>query len=255
MRKILALLLMVLCLPPVVVQAETVVPVLMYHNLNETYAPENANIEMKPSEFEEQMVALLNAGYTPISLYQYARFEAGEETLPEKPVIITFDDGYLNNYTHAFPIVKKYNIPITIFVITQYMGMRDGVTYPHFTWEQAKEMQESGLVEIESHTCAHSDFMLADRETILKELRLSKYLIYKHIGKEAKFLAYPYGNYTPEVQKEARNAGYLGCVKVKAVTPGVNRKGDDIYALKRITASGGVSGAELIRCIEENKRW
>ena len=255
MKKIAILILIICNLIPVAVQAETVVPILMYHNLNDNYAIENANIEMTPAEFEEQMKALLEAGYIPITLYQYVDWENGKTELPDKPVIITFDDGYLNNYTHAFPIVKKYNIPITIFVITQYMGMRSGVTYPHFTWEQAKEMQDSGLVEIESHTCAHSNFLLADSETALREIRLSKYLIYKHTGKEAKFLAYPYGNYTEDVQKMAEKAGYIGCVKVKAVSPGVNRKGEDVYALKRITAYGGMSGEDLLNCIEENKGW
>lgn len=255
MKKIITFVLILCFLFPLTVQAETIVPILMYHNLNENYDPENANIEMTPSEFEEQMKALLEAGYQPITLYNYVEWENGKADLPEKPIIITFDDGYLNNYTHAFPIVKKYNIPITIFVITQYMGMRNGVTYPHFTWEQAKEMQDSGLVEIESHTCAHSNFLLADKETALREIRLSRYLIYKHIGKIAQFLAYPYGNYTEDVQKMAKEAGYIGCVKVKAVSPGVNRKGEDVYALKRITAYGGMSGADLLNCIEENKGW
>ncbi len=233
--------------------AETVVPILMYHNINETYLPENANVEMTPAEFKEQMEALLNAGYTPITLYDYVDWVNGMETLPEKPVIITFDDGYLNNYTHAFPIIKALNIPITIFIITDRMGMSDGVAYPHFTWEQAKEMLDSGLVDIESHTNMHSDLLLADEKTAINELRMSKYLIQKHLGRTANFLAYPYGNFTDAVKLQAQKAGYMACVKIKPQTQGVNKIDNDLYELKRITAFGGMSGEDFINYIEENK--
>ena len=254
MKKLFICVLFFICLATTV-SAETVVPILMYHNINDSYSPDNALVEMSTAEFKEQMLSLIENGFQPITLYDYIKWQQGEKELPQKPVIITFDDGYLNNYTHAYPIIKELNIPVTIFVITSRMGMSNGVTYPHFTWEQAKEMEESGLVDIESHTNMHSDFHLTDKKNAIAELRMSKFLIKKYLNKDAKFLAYPYGYYTDFVKAEAEKAGYSACVKIQTLNPGVNRKGQDLYVLKRITARGGMSGDELIKEIEINMEW
>lgn len=253
MRKILLVILLSVYFLTFNACAETVVPILMYHNINDNYSSDRYLVEMSTAEFEEQIVTLLSEGYTPITMYDYSAWQEGKKELPEKPIIITFDDGYLNNYTHAYPIAKKYNIPITIFVITSRMGMSDGVVYPHFTWSQAKEMEESGLVHIESHTNMHSDFNLSDPKNSVSELRLSKYLIKKHLDKDALYLAYPYGHYTEFAKEQAEKAGYKACVKITTVNPGVNRIDTDLYELKRITACGGMSGRDLINEIEKNR--
>lgn len=250
MKKFAACFVLIFCLIGQTVFAETVVPILMYHNLNNSYLPEHANVEMRPDEFREQVTTLISAGYTPIRLYDYTDWVNGKKDLPEKPIIITFDDGYLNNYTHAFPVAKELNIPITIFIITDRMGMSDGVAYPHFTWEQAREMNESGVVDIESHTNAHSDLFLADNKTVINELWLSKYLIKKHLNRDANYLAFPYGNYSDFVKQQAEKAGYKACVKIKPLAPGLNRKGDDVYELKRLTACGGMTGQDIIDLIQ-----
>lgn len=235
------------------VSAQTTVPILMYHNINPSYSPDRALVEMTQAEFKDQMTALLDNEYTPISLYDYKDWVNGEKNLPEKPVIITFDDGYLNNYTHAFPIIKELKIPVTIFVITGRMGMSDGVVYPHFTWEQAIEMENSGFVDIESHTNLHSDFHFADEKSMILELRLSKYLFKKYMNKDVEFLAYPYGHFNDKVKIEAEKAGYSACVKTDNTELSANKKDTDVYALKRITACGGMTGNELIRQIEYSK--
>lgn len=237
----------------VVVSAETTIPILMYHNINPSYSPDRALVEMTQDEFKDQMTALLQNDYTPITLYDYMDWNQGKKELPEKPVIITFDDGYLNNYTHAFPIIKELKIPITIFVITGRMGMSDGVVYPHFTWEQAKEMENSGLVHIESHTHLHSDFNFTDYNSMILELRTSKYLFKKYMNKDVKFLAYPYGHFNDEVKIQAEKAGYMACVKIDNNEVMSNHKGDDVYSLKRLTARGGMTGQELIKLIEYSK--
>ena len=86
---------------------DVIVPILMYHNLVEEYPLETAGANITPELFEKHIQTLLNQGYTPVSLSDYYAFVIGNKTLPDNPIVITFDDGYLSNYEVAFPILKK----------------------------------------------------------------------------------------------------------------------------------------------------
>lgn len=126
------------------------VPVLMYHNIG----GEN----LSPELFESHIAALAAEGYEAVSIQQMIDYVERGTPLPENPVCITFDDGYYSNYEYAFPVLQKYDMPATIFVIgssvghkTNYKDTEFPIT-PHFTFEEAKEMTDSGLVAIESHT-------------------------------------------------------------------------------------------------------
>lgn len=130
------------------------VPVLMYHHFDQTAQNETT---VSAALFEEQIRALSEAGYQAVSFEEMIRYVDDGIPLPEKPVCITMDDGYLSNYEIAFPILKKYNMKATIFAIGCSIG-RD--TYkdtafsitPHFSYAQAAEMMDSGLISIQSHT-------------------------------------------------------------------------------------------------------
>jgi len=126
------------------------VPVLMYHNIG----GEN----LSPELFESHIAALEKEGYQAVSLQQMMSFVERGTPLPENPVCITFDDGYYSNYEYAWPVLQEYNMQATIFVIgssvghkTNYKDTEFPIT-PHFTFEEAKEMTDSGLIAIESHT-------------------------------------------------------------------------------------------------------
>lgn len=131
------------------------VPILTYHSIVEN---PSSNSEISPETFEAQIKAIQELGYTSIMLEDLIAYVEKGIELPEKPICITFDDGYLNNYEIAFPILKKYQMKATIFVIgvsvgslTNYKDTNYPIT-PHFTYEQAAEMIESGLISIQSHT-------------------------------------------------------------------------------------------------------
>lgn len=259
MKKILIFTLAIFLVFPTIAFAngseELKIPILMYHNINDEYDVKDRTVEMSVSEFKDQMEAITKEGYESISLYQYVDYVSGKCDLPEKPIIITFDDGYLNNYTVAFPILKEMNIKATIFIITGRMGMQSGVKYPHFTWEQAKEMEDSGLIDIESHTNFHNELNNISYSNVAFELRKSKYLIDKYLNKNTSFLAYPYGFYNEYVKTAAEKAGYLASVRIISKNPGVNTKEQNIYELKRITAYGGMSGKDLIDSINRNMNY
>lgn len=130
------------------------VPVLMYHHLAER--PNESTI-VTPETFEHQLQVISDAGYHTVTVQDLIRYVYSGEELPENPVCITFDDGYLSNYEIAYPLLKKYGMKATIFVIgssvgcSEYKGSGRKIK-PHFSWAQAAEMMDSGLIDIQSHT-------------------------------------------------------------------------------------------------------
>ncbi len=131
------------------------VPVLMYHHL---MVEDNDNdMAISPALFESHLQTIRANGFTPISFAELENYVLAGAELPEKPVIITFDDGYLSNYEYAYPLLKEYGMKATIFVVGVTMGASTykdtGVEiYPHFDYSQAKEMADSGVIELGSHT-------------------------------------------------------------------------------------------------------
>ncbi|MGE5630187.1 MAG: polysaccharide deacetylase family protein, partial [Caulobacteraceae bacterium] len=132
------------------------VPVLLYHNLEQQYSGENTST-VSVEKFEKDLATIREAGYTPIFFDELSGFLEGKNVLPQKPIIITFDDGYASNYEYAYPLLKKYRMKAEIFIIGWNVGkhpfmLADTSIIPHFSWKQAKEMVDSGRVKIQSHT-------------------------------------------------------------------------------------------------------
>jgi len=160
-------------------------------------------VRMPPDQFEDQMAYLQDKGYQSISLDQFYQAEYFGETLPAKPIMITFDDGYADNYTTAFPILKKYGFTATIFMVSSYI---DGEGF--MTWPQLKELAANGW-QIEGHTANHTDLTKLDSKTVLSELKSSKELLEKGLGQPVDFFAYPYGDFNAGVVLAVKNTGYV----------------------------------------------
>ena len=230
--------------------SDTDVPILLYHNIAENYNAEDNLLHITPERFKEHMQALNNAGYTSISYKDYQNYVKGLGEIPEKSIIVAFDDGYLSNYTYAFPILKEFGMKAAIFIVTGSVD-NDKTVYPHFGYAQAKEMLDSGLIEIGSHTHSHRSFKDLSYEETVTELRKSKYLIEQNLGINCNLLAYPYGFDNDWTTNEAIKAGYE-VVNIVGDT-GTNRRSDGLYALKRLTVSGHLTPDELIALIVENR--
>ncbi len=225
----------------------TRVPILMYHHL----AEDVTNDEMvSPEQFEAQIRALSEAGYTGVSFDELQAYVLRGEPLPDKLVVITFDDGYLSNYKYAFPVLKEFGMKAAIFVVTGSVD-NEKTVYPHFGYAQAKEMLDSGLIEIGSHTHSHRSFKELSYEETVTELRKSKYLIESELKINCTLLAYPYGFENEWTKSEAIKAGYeiINLVGDK----GTNRPSDGLFDLKRLTVSGHLDGEELLEMIEKNR--
>lgn len=229
------------------VSANTHIPILLYHDVQLDYPADKAISTISPQVFEEHIVTLLNNGYTPIDFDDIYNASKGISTMPEKPVVICFDDGYIGNYTLAYPILYKHGVKATIFIVAQTVG-QVLPTSVHFDWEQAKIMQQSGLVSIQSHTYSHGDLTLMSNYDIERELRLSKYLIEKNLGTKCDYVAFPYGFYNQRIQDAAKRAGYT--VTAQVGNKGINTVGQlKSTPLIRITTFGSWSGEDVINII------
>ena len=208
--------------------AKNAVPVLNYHQINDR--DENA-LTVHTDQFEAQMKYLADNGYHTITPEDMVdAWENGKE-LPDKPVIITFDDGYADNYRNAYPILKKYNLQGTIFLISDFVS-----TYPNYlTWTQAEEMQESGLINFESHTLSHEQLDSTSPEETWNQVDGSKKALEWHLGKEINFLAYPCGSYDEELQRMVKDAGYKGAFTVNY---GLAGQQENRYLLDRVPIFG-----------------
>src|SRR5690606_38872582 len=130
------------------------IPILCYHNLS----PLRGSMNMTPERFESQIKYLKDNGFTIITLREAVDYLAGKrDSLPKKPIVITADDGWVSNFTYMLPIVKKYNVPVTLFIYPQTISEGKNA----LTWAQVKELQQTGLFDIQSHTWDHPNFKQA----------------------------------------------------------------------------------------------
>ena len=176
------------------------VPILMYHGVSDNMWG-MTDLFIKPSEMEAQIVWILENGYTPIWFEDLPRVNE-----IEKPVMLTYDDGYVDNYVDLFPILKKYNVKATIFVVT---GTAD-YNPNSLTTQQIKELSDSGLVSIQSHTVTHPYLRGMTREQQEYELTKS-YLDIAHItGKAPTVICYPSGSYDDTTMELAKQYYRMG---------------------------------------------
>ena len=194
---------------------------LNYHKIDFYDDP----LSVTPTEFANQLNYFKTYNYHPISMKELYDYLEKDAPLPVKPVVITFDDGYVDNYDYAYPLLKKFGYPATVFVITKFVG-----TNGYINWEQAKEFEENGI-SIESHTVNHITLSTQSNEKALFELTKSKDIIEKKLGKQVKFVAYPEGFYNKLTEKLVQEAGYRGAVTIRY---GSVDKASDPYALERI---------------------
>jgi peptidoglycan/xylan/chitin deacetylase (PgdA/CDA1 family) len=206
------------------------VPVLNYHQINNK---DHNALTLSDHEFEAQMNYLYREGYNTISPDQLADYLQYGKKLPTNPILITLDDGYVDNYQVAYPILQKYHFTATIFVITDFVSQ-----YPNYlTWNEIKEMSDNGL-SFEDHTLSHISLPKASDQEISKQLVKSKEALEWRIGKKVEYLAYPGGDYDQRVIQLTKDAGYRAAFTVNF---GRDRVNSTLYTLNRIPVFGGGS--------------
>ena len=187
------------------------VPILMYHYVSEPPPDSDiyrVDLSVPPDAFRQQMAYLKDNGYTPVDLYDLSTAIVAHTELPEKPIVITFDDGYLDNYENAFPILQEYGFKGTFFVITEFIDSgREG----YMNWEMLEEMSRAGH-RIESHSRTHPDLTTKSRDGLIWELLGSQETLAAHIGYKPRYFCYPGGTYNDETIQVLKELDYWGAV-------------------------------------------
>lgn len=210
------------------------VPVLMYHAVSD-YCWGSAELFVSPSVLDAQIAALLEAGYTPITFEDFDRLAE-----IEKPVMLTFDDGYDDNYDYLFPILQKYQVKATVFMIVNDIGKNHKLTEAELT-----EMSDSGLVSIQSHTMSHNYLSYMGESQLDHEMAQSKLALARLTGKEPFVLCYPTGMYSSLSLQKTAEYYEFGLLMSK----GIYVTGSDPCMIRRIYVPRGLSAEGLLQKI------
>lgn len=201
------------------------IPVLYYHSVRPT---EDNELIISPEKLKEQLEFLKSEGYKSLSLQEFSDYILNNAPVPEKSVLITFDDGYMDNYDNAFPVLKELNMKAVIFCITFKL---DGSYY--LSNDAIKEMTDYGI-DIQSHTVNHDDLSSLNYQDTLTTLKNSKESLESITNSKIYAIAYPFGKFNDSTFDAAKSAGYtLGFI----TNTGLAKPSDDPLKLKRIYIS------------------
>lgn len=220
------------------------VPILMYHYIGNNPNPtdlQRDNLSVSPEKFEEQMKYLSDNGYSVISLDTLYAALRKQVTLSNKPVVLTFDDGYVDFFVNAYPILRRYNLHATAFIPTGLMGQGY-----YLQWSQIKEMSSSGLISFGGHTIHHYSLPSVSPNIALEELVESKRILQEQLGIPINFMAYPYGFTSESVIELTKKAGYLGSVGTWA---GKIQSEGTIYNMPRLRVGGSYDLRKFIELL------
>jgi peptidoglycan/xylan/chitin deacetylase (PgdA/CDA1 family) len=213
------------------------VPILMYHYIS--VPPPDADkyrldLSVTPAAFEAQMAYLAAEGYHPIRVSDLSDYLREGKPLPPKPIVLTFDDGYIDNYENALPILEKYKFTATFFIITQFI---DDHKPGYMDWNQVEELAIDGM-EVGSHTLDHIDLRGKSRAVQTTQIVGSKAMIEARIGTPVKSFCYPAGRYDAQTISILRSAGYLAAT---TEIQGTYQSEKSIFELRRIRIRGSYS--------------
>lgn len=202
--------------------------ILMYHRVTPGISGEPFPAHnVTPQRFRQQLRGLIRQGFAPWPLRKVLQHWHARREIPRKTFVVTFDDGYANNYHHAWPVLKDLQVPATIFISTAYLDSREPFPFedwapagssrvPAESWlplttEQCGEMASDGLIELGTHTHTHAD-LRGRPDTLQAELRKSQEVLRSRFGLEEATFAFPYGRRRagfagPQLAKAARQAG------------------------------------------------
>ena len=223
------------------------VPILMYHYVSE--APDRSDavrvdLSVPPAAFRDHLLHLQAAGYEAITLRELVMALQTGTALPEKPMVLTFDDGYRDAYTEAFPALREAGLVGTFFLVTQPI---DAGSPAYVTWEQVMEMHAAGM-EIQAHGYTHVELRGRDVDYLVWQMLGSKEAIEERTGETVRFFCYPSGHYDELAIQVLRSAHYWAAVTTRQ---GADHSTDGLFELERIRIHGYYTGENLIALLDQ----
>ncbi len=230
------------------VMRERHVPILMYHYISVPPAGSDVyrqDLSTTPEMFYRQMRWLKENGYNVISLeHLFYYLNTGWPELPPNPIVLTFDDGYVDNYEVAFPVLQKFGYQGTFFVLTD---VTDRAQPGYMTWDMLRQMHSAGM-DIQVHGREHHDMRGRDRDWLLFHLLGPAQTIHANLGYQPRFVAYPSGGYDAEVINVAHELGYWGAV---TITQGSLQTRAAPFELRRLRVRGDWDLARFVSIVQE----
>jgi len=216
------------------------VPIVMYHHIGPL--PPNPDIYRKdltvsPELFERTLARLAEQEVQTVTMDDLFDHFRGGPALPTRAAVLTFDDGYDDNYEYAFPMLKERGMVGTFYITTDFVGNPG-----YMTWEQIKEMADAGM-EIAAHSANHADFAAISPNELRRQLVEPKAILEDHIKRPVRHLAYPAGKYNPQVIAASRAAGYESAV---TVLHGLRHAPSQAFELRRVRARGADTAPEIV---------
>src|SRR6266571_976094 len=228
--------------------AKKKVPILMYHSISRYATPKFKQFIVSPALFAEQMAYLHQHRYTPITATQFVKARAHgasvSSALPERPVVLTFDDGFADFFTEALPILLQYGFTATLYVLTAFINgtsrwlQREGeATRPMLTWNHLTEISKWSI-EIGAHSHSHPQLDTLPRSVARDEIVRSKRLLEHHLGQVVSSFAYPFGYHTTTLRRQVQEVGYTSACAVKYA---MSSETTDPFALARLMVRADTS--------------
>src|SRR2546426_7877327 len=226
-------------------------PILMYHAVDR--GPQGARsprLYVPPEQFEAQLATLQQLGYETISFGDWLAYRRGRATLPRRPIILTFDDGYRSNYEIAWPLLKRYGCTATVFLVSDLIGRTNAwdsgeIQEPLLGAAEVAEMRAGGIA-FESHGKTHAPLTMIPPERAREELTASRSALERLLGAPVSVLCYAYGKQNAAVRALAREAGYEAAVMARHR---MNTARTDPLRLRRIGVDSRTSLARLRRTL------
>lgn len=222
-------------------------PILVYHYIEVVTDVRDTirqSLSITPQVFEAQILTLIAHGYEPVTMSEVSDYFAGKADLPQKPVVLTFDDGYRDFYTDVFPILKQYHVPAALFITSGFLDS----TQNYLTTNQLLEISQEKLIEINSHTIYHPDLRQIPLNQAGLEIRNGKSELEKLIDRPVDHFAFPFGGYTPQLVHEVEAAGFKTAVTTDF---GTIQNYTSRYIFKRIRP-GSLTGDSLLNLLNSN---